>query len=225
MWGWIAAVAEKAVGVFFGSAGDVANTTVQDATVGIYSMVQALSNFLQQLLGDEMTAWRKAGPNIRAGGLGLGNLAWNDLYAWNRLLHTIIPRSLQYLNGQVHEWAGPKFTRIWRYLALLNRRVWFLIGWQHHWAGPWIKNWIRWRRWFYTWPNRTLVHVHNWLLNPHLFATWATPPLVPKILGYLSPPRHRPERLALARIVVDGSVGIPHAVEQAALQILKSPWR
>ena len=223
MWGFVVSVAEKAAGFFFGGASSVTDTTVKDAVIGLYAGLQSLANFLQTLLGYEKTAWDKAGPQVVAGGRGLGNLAFNELFAWTRLLHTILPGSLSWLWGFVWRWGTPKFQRIWRYLAVLNRRVSFLLRWRLGYVNPTLAEWTRFRRFYFTWPNRTVRRVHDWFQRPRLFAEWATPVLVPSVLQWLASRKHRPQRDDLARIIVGAVADMPDQVGWAVYRVLDGP--
>ena len=223
MWGWIAQVVTQAAGFFFNSSGGLTNTDAKDAVVGVYSGLQSLSNFLQALLGNEMTAWKKAGPQVVDGGRGLGNLAFNELYAWNRLLNRILPGSVRWTIYSVHHYVDPKFGRIWNLLGRINREVGQLFRWRHGYVNPTLAEWTRWRRWFYTWPAPTLATVHNWLRQPWRFAKWATPVLVPSFLAWLAPPHHKAQRDDLTRIIVGALDDMPDQVGWAVYHALSGP--
>jgi hypothetical protein len=223
VWGFILRGVANAIGFSLANPSNIANTNIRDATVGLYAALQTLANFLQALFGDEMTAWRKAGPNVVAGGKGIGDLAYHELYAWERLLRTILPGSLRWMTFSMHKYVDPKFGRVWKFLRVLDNRTKSLDKWRAHYVNPTLREWTRFRRFYFTWPNDTIRTVHNWLLQPWRFARWATPVLVPSFLAWLTPPHHKSQRDDLARILLQSAPDMPDQIGHVVLTILEGP--
>ena len=175
MFGFLIGIAGKAVGYLLLNPSSIANTDARDALVGLFGMFKTLVTFLQALLGDEMVAWKKAGPNVIAGGKGIGDLAFHELYAWERLLKVILPGSQRWQQYNTRHYVNPKFSRIWNYLTKLNRDVGQLFRWRWSYVNPRLAELSKFRRFMLGWPIHTLAILHNWLVQPVRFARWATP--------------------------------------------------
>lgn len=223
MWGFILVTVGRAIVGSLTNPSSITDTTVRDDLVGIISAFKVLVSFLQTLFGDEMVAWRKAGPNVVAGGKGIGDLGYHELYAWNRLLKVILPGSQRWQQYNTRHYVNPKFARIWNYLTRINREVGQLFHWRARYVNPRLAELSRFRRFMLGWPIRTLAVVHNWLVQPWRFARWATPVLVPSFLAWLTPPHHRSQRDDLTRIIVTAAPDMPDQVGLAVLRILEGP--
>lgn len=223
MWGFLLNAAGNAVAFLLANPSNVTSTDVRDGVVGIITSIKLLVAFLQALFADEMTAWKKAGPNVVDGGKGIGDLAYHEEYAWDRLLHTILPGSQRWQQYNTRQYAGPRFDRIWRFLVVLDKRTKFFAKWRTSYVNPTLAEWTRFRRFYFTWPNDTVAILHNWLTQPARFAKWATPVLVPSFLSWLNAKPHQSQRDDWTRIIVGSVPDMPDQIGFAVLQVLEGP--
>lgn len=211
---------------FLGSSGDLTNEGFDLAIVRVWTGINGIGQFLQDILGSERGAWLFAKPQIIGGAWGLGQLAYNERQAWERLLGVIIPNSLKWLDGHTHQWVDPALGRLWHELTKFEN---FQYGWDtatanwaNHWVDPNLSHWIQ---WFDDWHTRVETVSQtwwDWLHHPDQFGNWGAPPLIGPTIAYYSAPEHKESRDNLTQIIVDATADMPLHVESAILAWLNA---
>jgi hypothetical protein len=219
----LSALGGAVVNKLFGGGG-ISNTDIQDATVGLYSMILQLANWSADLATTNLRAWEDNQGYIRRAGVDVQEIGSNDYYMWGHLLHAILPHSLAWLDGHTHQWVDGKYTPI---INTINSRIgWLmenvkaLVSWRKSFADPTLVNYRGWRTWFDGWPRGAVFTVQSWKTEPRAFYEFAVPKIAANLLAYYDLPAHNREAIQIAQIAVDHSPDVWRHVETAMVRVL-----
>jgi hypothetical protein len=204
--GLLASAAGRAIGFLLGSSGGASNTDLRDALVQVWGIFEQVVQWAEDIFKAEKSAWDSAAGDINTGAEGLGQVAYNEMVAWQHLLTVILPNTVRWTVGNIHAWADEKYGAaidgIDAFMRQAGPDIAALKDWRKYTADPDLKAWVD----FVTWWNKDAAQpILRWIDfsgNPGDFANWATPPLVGAIIAYLSDPAHKQTRDDLAALMV-----------------------
>lgn len=207
------------------------NQNLENSIRGAYALIQSVSSAVNAVLmvilrvkQQEAGAWKYVQPLARDVGDELASMADDTQFVTERIVDTILPRSLAFLNGYIFSHGivplRNQVRSIEGEIGKLSGRVSVLEIWRKTYADPHIMDWRRFNSYFNTWPVDVLNTWHSWFGNPHLFGQWAAAPVVGPIVSYLAEADHQQTRDNLSLIMTDAWSEAPNATWENILQWL-----
>lgn len=222
-------IIEGIVGAILNALGGANNAgdPLEEVKVGFIHIAEVIRNMadaLSRLFGGIRGAWQFAKPHTIGAAEAIGNTAYNQDQMWARLLDTILPHSLKWLDGALHKWAIGHFQP---QINRLARSVKFLMGWRgqiDHWrktqVDPELHKLMSFRKLILGWPMDILKTWRDWFAHPAHFAKWAAAPLIGPTLAYYADRKHKLSRDMLTATVVDATPDVWRHAEAATVRIL-----
>lgn len=216
----------SAIGSLFGISGSKARGVM----MVILHPPLALASWLQSLFTREYDSWVQGNKDVKTGADGYADIASASSFAWDRLLNTILPNSLSWLDGhwvqRFDAWLVNIYEPFYRVQVWDDDQIFEwekqTDDWRYKWVDPNITDWRNWHDWFDTWPHKMISWIYSWWNYPDEFANWAAPVLAWPLAIQYARTENRTLRDFLTETLVDSWPDVGPHVEQAVVAVLQT---
>jgi hypothetical protein len=224
--GTVLGILSNAIGLIFGSGNQAGSLQEQlsELYIQVGSVIVALANALASNEFQEYGAVKWSATDAKQIGHDLEQIEGDWEANFTRLTDVILPQSFKHLVGYVFSTGITPLRVAMRQaqadITKLTGRVNVLDAWRNSYVDPLLIGWQQFIAWWdnnFSGPALTLI---DWLERPADFGTWAAPPIVGPLIGYLATAEHAESRDNLAKIMVAAWYEEPDAIWQLMMQWL-----